>query len=311
MAYSRTCYRAPGVKALIAVMRLEALTAGAGADQKSFSGTVHSAFARACNIEREGGALLGLVAREIGAVPRGFQLASPDGFCFLDHVMAGARAFCRGGLLRFEQSIFSVDLRLARPWRSRLADNPIDGNQRDIADAWGAAWAALGAQGGAIPIDRQAGDAIAVLFHATQTLRRDRARDAVSRLIGLGEGLTPAGDDFLIGFLAGLASVPKGGEGHAAFRAAIAADITANAIRTSTISRLYLEAAAQGEVSQPLAELAAAIGRGDIDATASAAAAALAVGASSGAAASYGLLLAARTMEPVMAMPKLPVVRHP
>ena len=64
------------------VTRLEALAVGAGADGMSFSGTVHSVFARACNIEVAPGRLLGLVAREIRAVPRGYTLATPAGFDF-------------------------------------------------------------------------------------------------------------------------------------------------------------------------------------------------------------------------------------
>jgi hypothetical protein len=279
-------------------MRLDALTAGLGADTRPFTGKVHSVFAHACNIELASGQLLGLVAREIGAVPRGFQLATPDGFSFPDHVAVGAAVSSRAGLLRIEDSALSIDLRPAVPWRSDLAKYPIACDRADVATAWRAAWIALVTHGGAVPLQRQVGDAIKSLLDAAVSSRADRAAGAVSRLIGLGDGLTPAGDDFLIGFVAGLAALPTDRE-REAFRAALAAAIAGAVGQTGAISRLYLEAALAGEVSEPLAALAAAIGRGYARGTARAAAMALAVGASSGAAASYGLLLAVRATKPV------------
>jgi hypothetical protein len=279
-------------------MRLDALTAGLGAEPKAFTGTLHSVFAQACNIECAPGQLLGLVARDVGAVPRGFQLATPEGFRFLDHARAGASVSSRAGLLRIEHSALSVDLRPAIPWRSHLDEHPVVCERAAVATAWRAAWRALAVQGGAVPLQRQAGDAIKNLVDAALSSRPDQVADAVRRLIGLGDGSTPAGDDFLVGFVAGLAALPPDRE-RDTFRAAIATAIVADAARTGAISRLYLEAAIAGEVSESLAALAAAIGRGDEQGTARAAAIALDVGASSGAAASYGLLLAVRATKPV------------
>jgi hypothetical protein len=272
-------------------MRLEALTAGIGAKPGAFSGTVHSVFARAFNLELKTGKLLGFVARDVGAVPRGFQLATPDKFSFLDHIRAGEKVSCRAGLLRIAQSQLSVDLRPATPWRGNLGKNPIDRDRAGVADAWRTAWVAVAKNSGAVPFARLAGDAIPTLLRAARAGNHEPAFSAVDRLIGLGDGLTPAGDDFLVGFMAGLWCMKAQGE----IRAALAAHIAATANRTSAISRHYLEAAAEGEVSQPLVELAAAIGQGDIKKTAGAVATALAVGASSGAVASYGLLLATAT----------------
>ncbi|MGH6979832.1 MAG: DUF2877 domain-containing protein [Stellaceae bacterium] len=280
--------------------RLEALTAGAGAESTSFSGTIHSVFARACNIEARPGRLLGLVAREIGAVPRGFQLATPDGFSFLDHVGAGAPVAGRAGLLRFDNSDLSIDLRPAKPWRSNLGRISLRRDKPGIAEAWRTAWVAVARNRAAEPFARQARDAIPALLRAEQSDDREAACAVVDRLVGLGDGLTPAGDDFLVGFLAGLWSWPLKDEPRRRFRAALADRVVAVSNRTGAISRHYLEAAAEGEVSQTLADLAAAIGKGDAKKTAGAVAAALAVGASSGAAASYGLLLAVRASEPVI-----------
>jgi hypothetical protein len=272
-------------------MRLAALSAGVGADGSFFSGVVHSAFARACNIELPSGGLLGLVAREVGGVPRGFQLATPPGFSLTDYVRVGTSVACRSGILRIDDSWLSIDLRSARPWRSDLRNIGIDPGNEKVSLAWRTVWAALCRHGAAAEFARQATVPVEALYRATRTLRPQDTAEPVSSLVGLGDGLTPAGDDFLVGFLAGLWSLPPSGA-RRALRDAVAGAVADNAIRTGAISRLYLEAAIEGEVSEPLARLAAAIGRADEGAVANAAAAVLAVGASSGAAASYGLLLA-------------------
>ena len=280
-------------------MRLAALNAGFGAGSAPFAGEIHSVFAHACNIALSSGKLLSLVVREIGAVPCGFRLATPAGFSFFDHIRADGAVANRAGLLRIEGSTLSVDLRSAIPWRSNLDAFPIACSRTEVAAAWHAAWRALVAHGGAAPLQRQAGAAINNLVDAAGSWRAGRIGTAVERLIGLGDGLTPAGDDFLIGFFAGLTALPPNRQ-RDAFRKALGEKIAAEAAHTGTISRLYLEAALAGEVSEPLAVLAAAIGRGDARGTARAAAGAMAVGATSGATASYGLLLAARAAEPAI-----------
>ncbi len=277
-------------------MRIGALTAGAGADRDAFSGTIHSLFARACNIERAEGSLLGLVTREVGAVPRGFQLATADGFRFLDYLSTGVSVSCRAGLLRFEQSNLVIDLRMARSWRSDLRKFAITLDDPASAAAWRTAWTALAEHGGADELARQAGNAIEHLLQAAQTRRPGAAFTAISRLIGFGPGLTPAADDFLIGFLTALWSASGSEEPLRVFRAGIAAYVASVAAQTNLISQTYLEAACEGEVSEPLADLAAAIGKASAPEAARAAAIALSVGASSGAAASYGLLMGVRAI---------------
>lgn len=77
---------------------------------------------------------------------------------------------------------------------------------------------------------------------------------AASELIGLGPGLTPSGDDFLVGVMAALA---RGG-GAAAFQAELEAISRAVAQReqtTSDVSRHYLRLAARGHFGQSLTEL--------------------------------------------------------
>ena len=51
---------------------------------------------------------------------------------------------------------------------------------------------------------------MSALRDACRALDRERAARRIERLVGWGEGLTPAGDDFLIGLLAGLDALVHG-----------------------------------------------------------------------------------------------------
>ena len=79
---------------------------------------------------------------------------------------------------------------------------------------------------------------------------------AVAGLIGLGPGLTPAGDDFLAGCLAGLQAMqdPRAGLLAAALRQAYA--------RTTTVSRQFLSWAIDRQYGEPIRALFAAAERG-------------------------------------------------
>jgi hypothetical protein len=115
-------------------------------------------------------------------------------------------------------------------------------------------------------------------------------------LIGLGEGLTPAGDDFLVGFLAALWRCMISDSARYLFLHPFGSAVAAAAVRTNAISRSFLEAAAvSGEVSEPPAILAARILRGAVpEEVRDALRSVLAIGASSGAAGALGLLIGIR-----------------
>ena len=276
-------------------MRLTALTAGLGAESAPFKGTLQSVFAHACNIELSAGRLIALVARGTGAVPWGFQLSTPPEFRFPDHVRRGQAVACRGGILRVAGAPFSVDLRTARRWRSGLGGLALDLQRPEVKRAWSAAWSMTVEKHEEMAFPGQAAEPIAQLLRATRRLRLDEAAQAASGLIGLGAGLTPAGDDFLVGFLAGLWCSAGADPGRRAFLAGLGASIAATD-RTNVISRRFLEAAVVGEVSERLALVADRIAHAAVpDAVESAVRAALAVGASSGADGMIGFLIGARS----------------
>jgi hypothetical protein len=103
-------------------------------------------------------------------------------------------------------------------------------------------------------------------------------------ITGLGTGLTPAGDDYLMGALYALWAMGRADAG------VMAAVVETAVLRTTTLSLAWLRAAARGEASMPWHLLVQAALAGDGDGVETAVAAILATGASSGAAAWAGFV---------------------
>jgi hypothetical protein len=91
--------------------------------------------------------------------------------------------------------------------------------------------------------------------------------NAVAGLIGLGPGLTPSGDDFLMGALALLGALKKT-ETHAALAQPVA---DAAPALTSPLSACFLRAAAAGHVGESLYDAVASVLSGNVDAAVAAA----------------------------------------
>lgn len=271
-------------------MQLAAISAGVGADAAPFRGRIHGVFARACTIARGADGLLSLVAAEAGAVPRGFQLALPPGFSFADYVHDDAAVAARGGILRIAGSRLTIDLRSARPWRGLPVAGALAWEDRAVAAAWQAAWRELARRGHA-GLPPSARPRIAALVAATRASDDVAATQMAGCLIGLGDGLTPAGDDFLVGFLVALWRVGARGHERAGFLTALSAAVKRAAAATTAISRSYLEAASDGDATERLLVLGDRIARGQAAEAATAARAARSVGATSGAAGTFGFLL--------------------
>lgn len=280
-------------------MRLAALTAGFGIPTGVFQGSVVAVHPRACVLALDSGALVTLVLPVVGSLPLGITLDAPPTFLFADCVRVGAGIAARGGILRFAGSSLSVDLRDARPWRSRLTDHAIDLGMRSTREAWNVAMTALQADGRAAPLARLAGKSIDMLVGASRACDIAAASEAFSRLVGLGEGTTPAGDDYLVGHFAALWSCVGEDEGRATFVARLGARLKVFAAGTHRISRVFLEAAAEGEVSERLVRLAAQVAAGATPRAIDIAAAnALDIGHSSGANGTLGLLLGSAACGP-------------
>ena len=280
-------------------MHLTALSVGPEAPRIRFNGVIHSVFDQACNIRVDDGRLLALLLPCLGNVPHGARIAAPAGFGFARHLTVCGPVGCRADVLRMAQ--LSIDLGTAQPWRADLAAAGVDLSVPQVARAWRAAWRMLGqrrpragdAQGALLSrtVDRRG----LCLARATRHLRVHEAARAVESLIGCGPGLTPSGDDLIVGFLAGLWSTAGDDPEQHAFRRALCAAVAAAARATGDISRAYLTHATRGRFAEPLATLAARIGDGaTVGEIEGSTAAALHVGHSSGGDGVLGLLLGLR-----------------
>jgi len=255
---------------------------------------VHSVFVRACNIETQAGELVTVVSPGSGNLPHGIRCAAP-----FARLHQGQAANLEGATLRIPAADFVMDLSRAALWNGRVA--AVSPGQRSAelqkmlrrhAPDQGVAPALFSCGRSHSALQRalvaRMAQVLPVLARATETREPGAVVAALSALVGLGTGLTPAGDDFIVGYLAALWSRAYRDRGIGALLRALAVPVGRLSLHTNAISRQMLRDAVQGHFAQRLAEVVHSIcGGGDV---AGAAKRALKVGHSSGADALCGLL---------------------
>jgi len=281
---------------LVQVLAVESV--GYLVPRTDFVGRIHSVFARACNIACHD-TMLTLCAAGAGRGPTTLTLA--HGASDLRELFqVGERVEFRDGCLRSGR----VEVRLADApvWRP-ASPGVLLPTARIQAHLVGVALAlARRPQQHTSVIDREGAAAASALRDACGSLDVERAARQIERLVGWGEGLTPAGDDFLIGLLAGLDAFVQGEPQRLQFRAALAGVISALTPRTTPIAAHYLRLAVGGHCTEPLLRLRRALLCEDNDAVVEAALRnALAVGATSGADTVSGLSAGLRAWLPMAA----------
>ena len=252
-----------------------------------FAGRVAEVHTRAALVKLAEGWGVTLLGGELGRQPRGVSLDLPEDISLRQLLSANAECAKRGGVVRFAGSALAIDLRGAPQWRSGIAALHFDCRSGAVARANRIARLALEQDGRSQELCDIAGAKLDRLSHSIRVRDRSAAERVIGELIGLGEGKTPAADDYLVGIFAALWSCAAG----RAFAAALAPALITLAALTSDLSSLYLSEAAKGEVSERLANVAAGICAGSSeDVVGNAVNKALAVGHSSGAAGIFGLL---------------------
>ena len=305
-------------------MRLYALSAGEHAPRGRFTGAVHSVFRKACNIRLDDGRLLALLAPQLANLPHGIRVETSPEFAFTDRLRVGQKAGCRADMLRLAEASLAIDLGRARPWRSDLVTPGIDLDRPEATLAWRTAWHALWRyERGAAAAHERHGFGVSVrqaspcdtlrrtafrdalrLLRATRSRQTDHAVAAIGRLIGRGPGLTPTGDDLLVGFLAGLRVAAGSRAGRLAFLDRLGGAVIGAAARTNEISQTFLRHAVAGCVAEPLAMLARHIGAAaPPEEVERATARLLGFGHTSGADATLGLLLGLAAWAPPGSLP--------
>ncbi|GAT72688.1 hypothetical protein MHM582_1164 [Microbacterium sp. HM58-2] len=258
-------------------------------------GAVHSVHARAANL-RFGDLLVGVVSDELDDAPWTVRLPVAEWSQLA--LAEGVPAALRPGEIRIGAAADAVSILL--PPERRWTPTGADPAALDVAQLV-AAHGTLSLFHGAAPQTPFGRASAALLAHGVEGLRAavtgalaasgsDAAlAAAVSRLVGLGEGLTPSGDDVLTG-LAFLAAQP--GMVLNRIIPGLARAVDLNAERTTLLSATTIRAALAARGRQSMHDLVHALAAPDSAALHDAAGRILAIGHSSGADLLTGIRLA-------------------
>ena len=290
-----------------ALISLKALSLGYAVPRKDFDATIHSVFESAINLQITNESnLLTLFAGKEGDLPQGIRVDPPSDFDF-GAFLPGQQVTCRqetllGGSL-------TVELHGAAIWKCDLPALRGDLTKPGVQGAWQEAWQALNKRqvlrGAEIvgeelmrPDETRPPSVLSRMSHGIRgLLEATRQYDlssgpSVGSMIGLGGGLTPSGDDILVGYLAGLWSTTNDSRKRTRSVVHLAEAVIGLSNRTNAISSTYLYHAARGQVSSRLAALATVICAGEAaDSILPVAESAMQVGHTSGMDAVTGLLL--------------------
>ncbi len=263
--------------------RRHALTMGSEVPTGDFRFRVHSVFTASLNLAVAGQS--GLVT--LGGVgtaerPRGIRLATCERFDSWP-VAAGMDGRREGAQLVFDGYdggiVMAIDLAGAEGARRRRLPH-VDARSASVRALWTECARRLDELQVAHNVDLRL-VALCDREPATTTLGRrltaaavalgegvrDRdvgaADDAAADLVGLGEGLTPSGDDFLCGLLAALRCTSRAGDGDRRFALAWGRRLTERLGATTTVGATYLEGAIAGAFTGEIQALVRALARGE------------------------------------------------
>ncbi len=213
-----------------------------------FEGRVWSVFRRACNLIDANQRVVALVAPELGRGPFSITLDAPAFFEALacnQPVWIDARRLTLGNRqLNLEQADV-WEPGLPRPWSPLTFAPAVAAVLQNYAD-----WPHLSRLSPTEKIIVRAIQKAAVELQRA-IVQNDNIKPPVGRLAGLGLGLTPGGDDYIVGVMAALWLV--GREELAAQIERVAAP------RTTVLSAAFLSAAAKGQFVEPWHKLAQAL----------------------------------------------------
>jgi hypothetical protein len=252
-------------------------------EKEGFAGSVLSVFTGACNLVSDQGEVLALVSQRVGNGPLNIVLEG-DGFLARGlevglPVKGDRRGIRVGEALNNEP--YRVSLAEAEVWEPRLKREGLTVDwpglkaslailhDHLIAQAPAESLACLPVTGAAAgrsvesAYRRAARRAIEGLLAALQAGDRQGINAGAAALAGLGPGLTPAGDDFLLGLMAGLRMWPQflAGKGLSV-EEACQAIYGAAAGRTNLLSMALLRSAKEGMFGEAWHELLAALRQG-------------------------------------------------
>jgi hypothetical protein len=268
-------------------------------------GRVEAVFAHACNVALDGGGLVTVLAHEAGNVVHGIRLFRNQ--WFERRLRPGAPVHLCADHMTIDGAAVTVMLSAAARWKPDFGPRVSDWSGRSVGAAllvtellrehtvlasneFLAAVLRLEHRG--TPLACRVSAIMPPLALATRMRDAGDALHLLAQLIGLGPGLTPAGDDFVIGWLAGL-TLRAQSSAQLEFLHSICDGIRALRHTTTSVSAQQLDDACALLFAERLADVCMAIAAGAPKSTlAPRLAAQLAVGSTSGADAAAGLVFA-------------------
>ncbi|KDR27729.1 DUF2877 domain-containing protein [Caballeronia zhejiangensis] len=216
---------------------------------------VHSSFRHALNLVAQTGDWFTLVDAACENLSCGARVSAPPGWDWRDHARPGERvAFSNG---RLTGATWQADLTGAACWQPalqsgtgvRMSPDALSARHERVA-ARLAAHCARHAVAGALQwLPGWPAHARAVRLSPYDDPATLAA--TVHALVGLGGGLTPDGDDYLLGYLAAIWAA-LGDPQIDVHRHVLSTELPANLHRTNDISRHYLQLALDGHFNEPV-----------------------------------------------------------
>lgn len=224
-------------------------------EQQPFAGRVLGVFNRACNLVDDRRRVIALTVPEIGKGP--FSVTLPAGSALFQTLTAGQPA--RADAHAIKVGPWHILLNGAEVWEPAVDFTVSPANLPPLVAAVQAYadWPVLTEN---TPVARRIVEqgrkgALNLMTALQPPVDGDRLSAAVGLLAGLGQGLTPAGDDFLLGVMAALWLFGQTDLPDTIARTAIP--------KTGILSGAFLQAAARGQFMEPWHALISAIKRPD------------------------------------------------
>lgn len=215
---------------------------------------VHSGFQRSLNLRHPDGYLLSILSHDSQNLPDAIRIALPGNWDWRYHMQPGQGVRFANGTLQSER--WGIVLGRSTRW---CPQRWLSGELAPLPHHYALLASQLSqyCQQRQIESDLQLLPDMELPGRAVKLAITDSSAQLmaqVSALIGYGRGLTPDGDDYLLGYLAALwpwRQHPAIATHDATLRSIIGSQLS----RTNDISRHYLARALAGHVSQPICDL--------------------------------------------------------
>ncbi len=241
---------------------------------KTVEGIVHSVFDQACNIQLDRNSLVTLISSKLPNYPAAIKLDITEDQKLCSIVFkAGMKAVTNKDEIKMPEVCISIKLTGAKVWdssplffRSTVSEEILNKNIEKIRDLT----LKYGEMEGIASIldgDKVANHYKDFIINSVKRLTRGisdfdykEITEASKRLIGLGPGLTPAVDDFLLGILASLYYIGYYFGNHLENLKKIAGFMIYDLPgRTTFISEIMLRSGMKARFSEPIRDLMLAV----------------------------------------------------